>query len=304
MLPQQFIEKIEKLVVGHKASSLAESYFYLSDNYKQASSPVVQYKDALAYACARMPATFATIERVMHEFYKKCPDYAFTNVLDIGSGTGALMCYFSQLDITYHAVERSESMIKLSQQIIENCELKPKIYKDCVERYLNCEQQYACSFFVYSLNEIANKTEVLQKVIDHTEDYVFIIEAGTPKGFEIVQLAKRLASKNNCGIIAPCASHQCPLEKSDWCHFNVRLPRTKIHNLVKQSKLAYEDEKFCYIILSKKVNDCVSNNRVIKRPMKKTGHVIFDVCTRNGTKRLISKDKLNRKKEWGDEVEE
>lgn len=304
MLPSQIIEKIEELVAGLRMSSIAESYSYLSENYKRSFSPDLQYRDALAYACARMPATFATIEYVMQKFHAKCADYTFDNVLDVGSGTGALMCYFSQADISYHAAEKSESMIKVSRQIIENCNLKPEIYKGDVSSYLKGNIKHSCSFFVYSLNEIANKAEVLQKVIDCTEDYIFIIEAGTPKGFELIQLAKQIAETNNCGIVAPCASLKCSLEKNDWCHFSVRLPRTKMHNLVKHSKLAYEDEKFCYIILSKKSFNCCSKNRIIRRPIKKSRHIIFDICSRDGIKRVISKNKSDRKKEWGDEIEE
>lgn len=302
MLPLYVTEKIQRLFEGQEMSNIAESYSHLSDNYKKARSPVLQYKDALAYACARMPATFATIEYVLREFYMKCADYAIDNVLDIGSGTGALMCYFLQTNILYRAVEKSESMVRVSKQVIEDGKLKPEVFREDISCYLNRGLISCCSFFVYSFNEIANKTEVLRKVIDLTEDYIFIIETGTPKGFEVIQLAKQLAEQNNCGIIAPCASSKCPLEKNDWCHFGVRLPRTRMHNLVKHSKLPYEDEKFCYVIISKKTAGCVSNNRIIKRPIKKKGHVILDVCSSDGCKRVISNNKSDRKKEWGDEI--
>lgn len=302
MLPSIIENNLKNLVGVRKTSDFREAYAQLSESYRNAVSPVINADNALAYACARMPATYAVIEYVIDEFMQKVPSYAFRDVLDIGSGTGALMCYFLDDNLSYSAIEKSKAMIEVSRNLIKGGNLSPEF--QCRDVMNAFTQQHDCAFFVYSLNEMKNKTEILQKAMDNTVHYVFIIEAGTPNGFEIIKIAKQLAVKNGWSVIAPCATENCPLTFDDWCHFSVHVPRSQLHNLVKNSSLPYEDEKFSYIILSRTDAEYRSNNRVIKRPMKKKGHAIFDLCTREGVKRYVSSDKSLRKVEWGEEIGE
>jgi ribosomal protein RSM22 (predicted rRNA methylase) len=68
--------------------------------------------------------------------------------------------------------------------------------------------------------------------------------------------------------------------------------------------LSREDEKFCYIIISGNSVEQSSGDRIIKRPMKRSGHTIFDVCSENGAERRVLSNKvLGRKYFWGDELE-
>lgn len=300
MLPSVVENNLKKLVGDRKASDFRGAYAQLSESYRSAISPNINADSALAYACARMPATYAVVKYVIDEFTRKVPNYAFQNILDVGSGTGALMCYFLNNDLNYTAIEKSKAMIEVSRNLIKDENLSPEFR--CCDAVDAFTRQHDCTFFVYSLNEMKNKAEILQKAMDNTAHYVFIIEAGTPNGFEIIKIAKQLAMKNGWGVVAPCAVENCPLAADDWCHFSVRVPRTEMHNLVKNSSLPYEDEKFSYVILSKKRVEYYSNNRIIKRPIKKKGHAIFDLCTDSGARRFISSDKKHRKCEWGEEL--
>ena len=300
MLPSIVENNLKKLIGDRKASDFRSAYAQLSESYRDATSPKINVDGALAYACARMPVTYAVIQYVIDEFVRKVPNYVFRDILDIGSGTGALMCYFLNDELSYTAIEKSKTMIEVSRNLISGGTLIPEFH--CCDVQQAVTQQHDCTFLVYSLNEMSDKSAILQKAVDCTNDYIFVIETGTPVGFEVIRLAKQVAAKNKLGVIAPCATENCPLTANDWCHFSVRVPRTELHNLVKNSTLPYEDEKFGYIILSKKSAEYCSNNRIIKRPMKKKGHAIFDLCTDSGTRRVISSDKKHRKAEWGEEL--
>ena len=73
---------------------------------------------------------------------------------------------------------------------------------------------------------------------------------------------------------------------SDWCHFTVRLNRSRVHRLSKSADLNFEDEKFCYLLLSKDPT-IRADSRIVKKPIHRSGHVIFDVCEAGDLKRVI-----------------
>jgi ribosomal protein RSM22 (predicted rRNA methylase) len=92
-----------------------------------------------------------------------------------------------------------------------------------------------------------------------------------------------------------------------WCHFSVRLPRLKIHKLLKEASLGYEDEKYCYVILSKTAPPPYS--RIVASPEHHSGHTKLTLCTPPG---IIAKTTFTRsqgpiyktvkKLEWGEKV--
>ena len=73
----------------------------------------------------------------------------------------------------------------------------------------------------------------------------------------------------------------CPLPADDWCHFAVRLPRSKLHRHAKGVELGYEDEKFSYAVLSREpVPQAVA--RIIRQPQVRSGHVNLVTCEPDG----------------------
>src|SRR6202000_2264000 len=80
-----------------------------------------------------------------------------------------------------------------------------------------------------------------------------IVEPGTPQGYRRILQARDLLLAREARILAPCP-HQlpCPLAAPYWCHFAQRVPRSRDHRIVKSSTLAYEDEKFSYLIAVRK----------------------------------------------------
>ncbi|WP_165380395.1 small ribosomal subunit Rsm22 family protein [Candidatus Finniella inopinata] len=96
-------------------------------------------------------------------------------------------------------------------------------------------------------------------------------------------------------------------ETKDWCHFSVRLQRSGLHQSAKKGTLGYEDEKFSYLLVAKSgLVTPVVESRIIRKPIKRQGHIVIDVCTGGQLKReIIGKADPSYKKvaklEWGDE---
>ncbi len=71
--------------------ALAASAQKMSAGYRQGetSRAIVTPEDALAYAVARMPATYAACAAVFARLSEVMPDFAPASLLDVGAGTGA-----------------------------------------------------------------------------------------------------------------------------------------------------------------------------------------------------------------------
>ena len=154
--------------------------------------------------------------------------------------------------------------------------------------------------FSYSLNEIPkNKIfSVIENAYNQTNNFIVVIEPGTPVGFQNIKKVRELVLDLGMSILAPCTHNKlCPMEKSNWCHFSVRLPRSSIHRKIKKGKLGYEDEKFSYIVASKK--NCIQKGkRVIRHPKKNKGFVVLDLCSKSKITQQI--EVKNKKTKWGD----
>lgn len=88
-------------------------------------------------------------------------------------------------------------------------------------------------------------------------------------------------------------------------HFAVRLPRTRLHRAAKASDLAYEDEKFSYVVLSR-TPGARQYSRIIRHPQVRKGHVSLELCTADGVKTVVISRRDGdlysraRKASWGD----
>jgi ribosomal protein RSM22 (predicted rRNA methylase) len=98
----------------------------------------------------------------------------------------------------------------------------------------------------------------------------------------------------------------CPfaLDMEGWCHFSVRLERTKLHKQLKGAALGYEDEKFTYLIAGRRPL-AGAQARIIGYP--RIGKVIgLSLCKSDGAlenAQIAKRDeryKAAKKSRWGD----
>ena len=68
------------------------------------------------------------------------------------------------------------------------------------------------------------------------------------------------------------------MKEGDWCHFAVRVQRTKLHKQLKGGDAPYEDEKFCYLALMKTppAEPCAA--RVLRHPLIAPGKITLTLC--------------------------
>jgi ribosomal protein RSM22 (predicted rRNA methylase) len=113
---------------------------------------------------------------------------------------------------------------------------------------------------------------------------LILVEPGTPRGFSCIRNARDQILSLGGTILAPCPHGlACPLKANDWCHFSVRIPRSRLHRYLKAGSLGYEDEKYSYLIASKKPFSLPRPCRILRHPQKQSGHVRLSLCTSSGS---------------------
>ncbi|HSX13832.1 MAG TPA: small ribosomal subunit Rsm22 family protein [Chlamydiales bacterium] len=294
-------EKIEQILGAIPANILRKARAELSSSYREKNSSQSVFADQakrLAYLATRFPATFAAVQEVC----KRLPTPQ--TILDLGAGpataTLALVDLFPNIQATL--VEKSSEAISLGKELLEG---HTWICKDMKE--LKEIPKADLCILSYSLGEIKPLGTFLERLWQSEVATIAIIEPGTPSGYQTILDARDFFITVNAKIVAPCPhALQCPLKGNDWCHFSIRLERTKLHRLLKEGTLGYEDEKFSYLIVSKKISP-TGGDRILRHPFKGSGFVRFNLCTEEGTnrERVVSrKDKelyrLARDAKWGD----
>jgi len=258
-----------------------------------------------AYLAYRAPATFAAATSVFRQVALRRPDWRPRSLLDVGAGPGVA---------AWAAVERWPSLAELTllevepEMLAAGRELLPDaswVAGDASRARGPAELVVAS----YVLGELPDPAGAAAQLWRQTGDALVMIEPGTPAGYRSVLAARDAVLGAGGHTVTPCPHDlACPLAADDWCHFAVRLPRSKLHRHAKGVELGYEDEKFAYVVLAREAAPPVAA-RIIRQPQIRSGHVNLVTCEPDGIHdRTISRKQGGHYREaksaaWGDAIE-
>lgn len=164
------------------------------------------------------------------------------------------------------------------------------------------------AMFSYSLGEMDRPSDWIGAWWGSAIPLLVVIEPGTPRGFSLIRKTRDQILSLGGHIVAPCPhALACPMQQGDWCHFAVRVSRTKLQRYLKEGTLGYEDEKYSYLIASKRFFAASRFSRILRRPQKLSGRVLLTLCTPSGKAEEVcvtKSDGVNyrqaRDAAWGD----
>ena len=309
--PAELREKINALTEREDINALRAAAARLSENYRAESKNgkrgAVSRTDVLAYAAVRMSATFAAVSKAL-ELSLDCFDGEITSILDVGAGTGAGAVAAARLtecaDIT--CIEREKNMLELGRELCE-CAGVSAVWdqRDISLGISHSADLVICSYCLNELPEERRKV-VISELVNAARKLLIIVEPGTPFSFENMKRTRQMLLEKGFKIAAPCPhENACPLPEGDWCHFTARAQRSKLHKLLKNADVPYEDEKFCFLAAAKEGSvPCVS--RVLRKPIIQSGRITLELCGADGprTETITKKSplfKAARKSECGGE---
>ena len=210
-------------------------------------------------------------------------------IIDFGSGTGsclwALDNYVNNVKIM--AVERESLMIKYSKILSRGLSNEIEyVQTDVLSKEVVNLSNVDLVIESFMLNELEenSRTKVVDIMCEKTNNYIILIEPGTPKSYQNMMKIRKGIIDKGFDLILPCPhSLECGLQ-NNYCNFSVRVPRTKMSRQVKNGTLNYEDEKYFYLVLKKNhTGDLRQNSTIIRRPVYRKGCVDLKLCNGDGS---------------------
>jgi ribosomal protein RSM22 (predicted rRNA methylase) len=317
-LPSGLRHAIQRQIDNADRSDLGHAVAQLTQRYKAGSwsgPAITTGLHRTAYLAVRMPATFAANMHVLAEIHRLAPEIAIAGLLDLGAGPGtsayAAAEVFQSLS-QVALVDADRSFIELGRKLSQDNALAAIRDAKWLQQDLKTGVSPALHDLVvisYTLNELSrmDAEKMVLEAWECSREFLAIVEPGTMRGFGVIHAARAQLLARGAHILAPCPhAHECPMAAaSDWCHFAQRVERTSDHRRLKGGALGYEDEKFSYVVASRRLLPA-AEARIVRHPQKHSGHVQLRLCTLHGLeKRTIGRSqkesyKRARKAEWGD----
>lgn len=316
-LPARLSAAIAAQLERRPRKALAESAQRLSESYrarKPTTEAIRDETDALAYALTRMPATYAAVAAALARLAAEQPDFAPKSLLDVGCGLGAAAYAATAVwpEIgPVEMVDRSRAFLTLAATLAAESGAAPgasaTITRADITRLPETVGKADLIVLAYALTELADAdlAPLADALWARTSGALVIVEPGTPRDHErLMRLRARLVEKD-AAILAPCPhTRPCPLTAPDWCHFSVRLPRSREHKLLKGADAPFEDEKFSYLVAARAGTGAAA--RILAPARRGKAGLTLKLCDTRGIREIFlpKRDKAryegNRRKDWGD----
>lgn len=295
-LPSGLRAAIDRALEGRARAALAVKAVRLSDIYRaggNSRTAVAEEASALAYALARMPATYAAVAAVLAETGRRAPDFSPQTLLDAGAGPGTASWAASEHYpglATIRMTDASPVFIDLARRLA--CEGAHPALRDAAAvlgDIVRADVAPAPSDLViaaYVLTELADAvcSEAVTRLWDACGGVLVLVEPGTPAGYRRIIAARARLITAGAVILAPCPHMRaCPLQEPDWCHFATRLPRSRDHMLAKAAAVPFEDEKFSYLVVARAhIVVAKAEARVLAPPRRSKAGLMLKLCRNEG----------------------
>lgn len=290
-LPAELKAALDAKLQGFSRTDAAKRSQKISAAYRTGggSGTVKSDADALAYALARMPATYAAVAASLNALTEIAPSFAPETLLDVGAGPGtaswaAAEAFPSLQDFTLLDANGALSRLALdlardSSRLAE-CRYLPG---DAGGNLAEASQAdlVVASYVIGELSE-ADQRKLTEAMWAKARQALVVIEPGTPAGTARILALRQQLIAAGAFVAAPCPHEKpCPLTAPDWCHFSQRLPRSQAHRQIKGAEVPFEDERFIYVALTRTPPESRAS-RVLAPPDVGKAGITAKLCTEEG----------------------
>ncbi len=329
-LPPEVRAALDGLLAATPRKALVEIAERQSKIYRERADHgcrqlVVQTEaDAFAYAAWRLPATFGAAAVALAELSRLAPDFEPRSHLDLGAGPGtALLAAAAVLGAAERrsAIEGARVFREAGARLFDALDdaAPPPTWHagdltradalDAIGPAADARFDLVTLCYVSGELDADRRGSLIDDAWARTEGCFVMVEPGTTAGYRRILDARARLLDAGAHLVGPCPhTAACPLRAPDWCHFAVRVARSRMHRQVKGADLGYEDEKLAWLAVSRKPVTAAPA-RLLRPSHVTKAHVEIDVCDASGAaqRRTVARRtkaawKQAKKLRWGDAV--
>jgi ribosomal protein RSM22 (predicted rRNA methylase) len=307
--PPALTRALQALLEGVPRKTLAKGAQTMSERYRKGagSEAIATQADALAYALARMPATYAACAAMFARVREVMPDFAPASLLDAGAGSGAASWAAATAwpgisSITM--LDPNPALRELARKLADAGLPATDILSGDVAVQKPKADLVVASYVLAELAE-DKAGAVAVDLWTPARAALALIEPGTPAGFARIRAARTALIEAGAHVAAPCTHDAaCPMSGDDWCHFSQRLARSRDHMLLKDAQVPFEDERYSYVVVTRE--KVAMGARILAPPLEEKPGLTFKLCDEHGVRAQFvatrNKDEYRRvrKRGWGD----
>lgn len=316
-LPAELKAALDRKLEGFSRSDAAQRSQKISTTYRAGggSGTIKSEADALAYALARMPATYAAVAASLNALAEIVLALAPETLLDVGAGPGTASWAAAEAFPSLHDFTLLDANATLSRLALDlardssrlaECRYVPGDASGNLAEVSQADLVIA-SYVMGELSE-ADQRKLTDAMWAKARHALVVIEPGTPAGYARLLALRQQLIAAGAHVAAPCPHERpCPLNAPDWCHFSQRLPRSQAHRQIKGADVPFEDERFIYVALIR-TPPASRAARVLAPPDVGKAGIAAKLCTETGVElaKVPRRDKAAyasaRRWRWGDAV--
>ncbi len=317
-LPSWLSAAIGARLEGISRRHLAEASAAISNAYRAGQTSRLHVADELAvaaYLTARLPATYAAVAAALVRLAEAAPDFAPLSLADIGAGPGtASFAAVEAFPSLAHVAMRDHNrpFLAVARALAAASPLPALQAAEIGEGEALGAATFPQADLVMAAYMLVEMPEaalagLFAKLWQAAQEVLLLVEPGTPEGFRRIRLARDCLVEAGAHILAPCThALDCPMQCGNWCHFSVRLPRSRDHRLVKQADVPFEDERFSYLAVARRPADTIAGARILAPPRDSKPGIAFTLCASGRVEErfVAARDKAAfravRRLGWGD----
>lgn len=302
--PPALTAALDALLDGVSRKDLTARAEKMSLAYRagQSSGGITGRLDALAYALARSPATFAVNAAVLERLAEVWPEFVPASLLDVGAGTGAASWAVRErrADVAVTMLDANPALRDLAGALMPDAQVMAGDIGTVAGR----ADLVVASYVLAELPE-ARAGEIAVRLWGSAEQALMLVEPGTPQGFARIRAARAALIAAGAHVAAPCTHDSvCPMTGDDWCHFSRRLARSRDHMTLKDAQVPFEDERYSYVAVTREKRS--EGARILAPVLEAKPGLTFKLCDDTGLRAQFvparDKDETRRvrRKGWGD----
>ena len=313
-IPHALQDGIDEIVRRSDRRELERAARALSERYRAggaaASRTASSPGDVAAYLATRAPATYAAVEHVCRSVTLVRPGWSPISLLDLGAGPGTASWAATREwpgIATVTLAEAEPEMVSVGKSLAAAASGALRNATWIVGDAGSIDREADLVMASYLVGEIDPAAQAaFVRAWALTRDTLVVVEPGTTDGYRRIIAARQEALDGGGTVLAPCPHEARARSQAATGATSPTRSPARGHTDSRRTPSAASRTRSSATSSCRRSTHLRPQARVIRRPDRRQGHVVLDLCTDGRLeRRIVSKSdgpdyRAARKLAWGD----